>query len=252
MIRAILIDDSPEARESLRADLQQYCPQVQLVGEADSMRTGLDAIRNTQPNLVFLDIQLGDGDGFQLLDQLGKTQARIIFTTGLSDQAIRAIKFSALDYLLKPIDADDLVAAVEKFDVESKRFANENLSLLADLLQQQTKSPAEKLKRLALNSADRVHVINTAEIIRCESERNYTTFFMQNGKQIVVTRTLKEYEELLDPLGFVRVHHSHLINLNQLKEFVKADGGYAIMNDGAQVPVSVRKKDDLLHALGLS
>ncbi|MGL4595905.1 MAG: LytR/AlgR family response regulator transcription factor, partial [Bacteroidia bacterium] len=103
-----------------------------------------------------------------------------------------------------------------------------------------------------LNSADRVHVINTSEIVRCESERNYTTFFMQNGKQIVVTRTLKEYEELLEPLGFVRVHHSHLINLNQLKEFVKADGGYAIMNDGAQVPVSVRKKDDLLHALGLS
>ncbi|MGL4599744.1 MAG: LytR/AlgR family response regulator transcription factor, partial [Bacteroidia bacterium] len=141
MIRALLIDDSPEARDSLRADLQRWCPQVQLVGEADSMRGGLDAIRNTQPDLVFLDIQLGDGDGFQLLDLLGKTQARIIFTTGLSDQAIRAIKFSALDYLLKPIDPDDLVAAVEKFDAESKRFANENLNLLADLLKQQTKTP---------------------------------------------------------------------------------------------------------------
>lgn len=252
MIKAVIVDDSPEARESLSADLKRWCSEtVKIAGEAGSMKEGLKVLRELKPDVVFLDIQLGDGDGFSLLEQLGETSTKVIFTTGMDNYGIRAIKFSALDYLLKPVDPDELVAAVEKLEGEQKKQSiSENLKLLAEHLRPTGES--SKLKRLALNSSDRVQVVNIADIIRCESERNYTTFFLKDKKQIVVTKTLKEYEELLEPNGFVRVHHSHLINLEHLKEFVKHDGGYALMDDNAQVPVSVRKRDDLMHALGLS
>jgi two-component system LytT family response regulator len=250
MIKAVIVDDSPEARESLSADLKRWCPDVQLIGQAGSMADGLKMLRELQPDVVFLDIDLGDGDGFGLLEQLGETETKVIFTTGMDNFGIRAIKFSALDYLLKPVDADELVAAVEKLSTEKqKQSISENLKLLSEHFRS---SGTTSLKRLALNSADRVQVVNISDIIRCESERNYTTFFLKDKKQIVVTKTLKEYEDLLEPSGFVRVHHSHLINLEHLKEFIKHDGGYALMDDNAHVPVSVRKKDDLLKALGLS
>lgn len=248
MIKAILVDDSSDARTALLADLQRWCPQVHVIAQAGSMQEGLQVLRQLPCDVVFLDIQLGDGDGFQLLEQLGQLNAQVIFTTGLDNHGIRAVKFSALDYLLKPVDPDELVIAVQKLEARQQQPITENLRLLSEQLRQ----PSPALKRLALNSADRVHVVHVADIIRCESERNYTTFFLREGKPIVVTRTLKEYEELLEPSGFVRVHHSHLINLEHLRTFMKNDGGYAVMIDGSNVPVSVRKKDDLLQALGLS
>lgn len=246
MIRAVIIDDSHEARQTLAADLAECCPQVQLVAQAGSMREGLDVIRAQQPELVFLDIELGDGDGFQLLEQLGQTKSKVIFTTGMDTYGIRAVKFSALDYLLKPVDPDELAAAVRKFEEQRSVSPDESIRLLIEQLR-----PGATPKRLALNSADRVHVINIDDIVRCTSERNYTLFFLLSKKQILVTKTLKEYEELLEPNGFVRVHHSHLINMAHLKEFVKSDGGYALMTDGSNVPVSVRKREELMKALGL-
>jgi len=250
MIKAVIVDDSPEARQSLSADLEKYCPDVHLAAEAGSMKEGLKVLREINPDVVFLDIQLGDGDGFSLLEQLGETTSKIIFTTGLDSHGIRAIKFSALDYLLKPVDPDELVSAVEKLKEEkNKRSVSENIRLLAEQIRP---SALKNVQRLALNSADRVHVVNLDDIIRCESERNYTTFFLKDKKQIVVTKTLKEYEDLLEPNGFVRVHHSHLINLAHLKEFVKNDGGYALMDDSSHVPVSVRKREDLMRALGIN
>ncbi|CAN5425845.1 LytTR family DNA-binding domain-containing protein [soil metagenome] len=250
MIKAVIVDDSPEARESLSADLKRWCPDVHLLAQAGSMAEGLKVLRELKPDVVFLDIQLGDGDGFGLLEQLGETDTKVIFTTGMDNFGIRAIKFSALDYLLKPVDPDELIAAVEKLAGEKKKQSiAENIKLLTEHLHPATNG---NIKRLALNSADKVQVINIVDIVRCESERNYTTFFMKDKKQIVVTKTLKEYEDLLEPSGFVRVHHSHLINLDHLKEFIKQDGGYALMDDGSHVPVSVRKKEDLLRALGLN
>lgn len=249
MIKAVLIDDSAEARNSLADDLARHCPGVKIIAEADSVSSGLEALAKNNPDVVFLDIQLGDGTGFDILEQIGKISAHVIFTTGLDTHGIRAIKFSALDYLLKPVDPDELVAAVKK--IEEQQQANpalESLQLLAENLRQAKSSS----KRIALNSADRVHVVNIEDIIRCTSERNYTIFFLKGGKQIVVTRTLKEYEELLEPSGFVRVHHSHLISLEHLREFVKADGGYALMSDNSHVPVSVRKREELMKALGLN
>jgi two-component system LytT family response regulator len=249
MIKAVIVDDSPEARESLQADITRWVPDVNIISTAGSMKEGLAKLKELKPDVVFLDIQLGDGDGFSLLEQLGTTDTHVIFTTGLDSEGIRAIKFSALDYLLKPVDPDELVAAVEKLkEAQKKQSIAENIKLLGEHLRGSSKP---EVRRLALNSADKVQVVRVDEIIRCESERNYTTFFLKDGKQIVVTRTLKEYEELLEPLGFVRVHHSHLINLEFLKEFIKSDGGYALMTDKAQVPVSVRKRDDLMKALGM-
>jgi two-component system, LytTR family, response regulator len=250
MIKAVIVDDSPQARESLTADISRWCPDVTITATAGSMKEGLSRLKELKPDVVFLDIQLGDGDGFSLLEQLGATETHVIFTTGLDSEGIRAIKFSALDYLLKPVDPDELVTAVEKLkEAQKKQSFGENIRLLAEHLG--AKSARTEVRRLALNSSDKVQVVRVDEIIRCESERNYTTFFLKDGKQIVVTRTLKEYEELLEPLGFVRVHHSHLINLEFLKEFIKSDGGYALMTDKAQVPVSVRKRDDLMKALGM-
>jgi two-component system, LytTR family, response regulator len=247
MMKAILIDDSADAREALKADITRWCPQLTILGEASGMAEGLQLLRTVTCDVIFLDIQLGDGDGFQLLEQLGTTNARIIFTTGLDNFGIRAIKFSALDYLLKPVDPDELIAAVNKLENLQAPPA-ENLRLFKE----QYNQPAQNLRRLALNSSDRVHVVQINNIVRCESDRNYTTFYLLNAKPIVVTRTLKEYEDLLEPSGFVRVHHSHLINLEHLKTFMKNEGGYAVMSDGSNVPVSVRKKEDLLKALGLS
>jgi len=249
MIKAVIVDDAPEARQSLFADIQRWCPEVEIVTMAGSMKEGLAMLRQHQPDVVFLDIQLGDGDGFTLLEQLGETETQVIFTTGLDSEGIRAIKFSALDYLLKPVDPDELTNAVAKLkEARKNQSLSENIKLLAEHL---NTNGTAAVRRLALNSADKVQIVRVDEIIRCESERNYTTFFLKGGKQIVVTRTLKEYEELLEPLGFVRIHHSHLINLEYLKEFIKADGGYTIMSDGAHVPVSVRKREDLMKAIGI-
>ena len=249
MFKAIIIDDSDDARASLNDDIQKNCPGLTVIHEANSVATGIEALKKFKPDVVFLDIQLGDGTGFDILEFIGKTDTQVIFTTAMDNQGIKAIKFSALDYLLKPIDTDELITAVNKLSsgTAASHSLLENLQVLTENLRQNSNAP----KRIALNSADRVHVITVDEIIRCTSERNYTIFFLKGGKQIVVTRTLKEYEEMLEPSGFVRIHHSHLINLAHLREFVKADGGYALMVDNSHVPVSVRKREELMKALGL-
>lgn len=250
MIKAVIIDDIERSRASLADDLKRYCPDVTIVGEGDSVKTGLTVIKQYRPDVVFLDIQLEDGNGFNILEQIDKTDFKVIFTTGSDEYGIKAVKFSALDYLLKPIDPDELIAAVTKLRKareEEPADIKENLSVLIENL----KNINNSSKRIALNSADRVHVVNVTDIIRCESQRNYTLFYLHGNKQILVTKTLKEFEEMLADSGFVRIHHSHLINISYLKEFVKSDGGYAIMTDNSQVPVAVRKKEHLMQLLGL-
>lgn len=250
MIRAIIVDDIQRSRASLADDLKRYCPEVEVIAEAASVKTGVDAIKKHKPDVVFLDIQLEDGNGFNILEQVGKADFKVIFTTGSDEYGIKAVKFSALDYLLKPIDPEELVAAVGKLKEASqaeKEGIKDNISVLIENL----KNINNSSRRIALNSADRVHVVNVSDIIRCESQRNYTLFYIKGNKQILVTRTLKEFEDMLEDSGFVRVHHSHLINISYLKEFVKSDGGYALMTDGSEVPVAVRKKEHLLQLLGL-
>jgi len=246
MFKALVIDDVDNFRLSLIHDLEQYCPQIRIVGEANSVKSAIDEIADKKPDVIFLDIQLGDGLGFEILEQLGEFNFQIIFTTALDSYGIKAIKFSALDYLLKPIDPDELVAAVNKLEKSAKKDTiKDSINLLLDNMKDI--KPANK--RIALNSADKVHMVYINDIIRCESDGSYTVFHLKNKEQIVVTRNLKEYENMLEDYSFIRVHHSHLINFAYLKEYVKKDGGYAVMTDNSQVPVSFRKKNNLMDMI---
>jgi len=247
MIKAIIIDDIDNSRLTLKHDLDKYCPAIKVIGEGDSVKSGLEVIEKNDPDVVFLDIQLGDGTGFNILEKLGKFTFKVIFTTALDSYGIKAIKFSALDYLLKPIDPDELISAVQKLDQFSgKDNIKDNIQVLLENL----KDIKPNQKRIALSSADKIHMVYVKNIVRCESHRNYTMFFLNDNEQILVTKTLKEFENLLEEYSFVRVHHSHLINLSYLKEYDKRDGGTAIMSNGSNVPVSFRKRDRLLKLLG--
>lgn len=248
MIKAVVIDDTEKARVALKSDLSAYCKNVTVVGEADGVASGVALLVELKPDLAFLDIRMGDGTGFDLLEKLKaypQVKSKIIFTTAYDEYAIKAFKFSAIDYLLKPVDVDDLVAAVKKCNAQTPE--THPLDFLLDSI----KDLQAGAKRIALCSAEKIQIVSLSEIICCESQRNYTLFYLTEHRQILVTKTLKEYDEMLCDYGFVRVHHSNLINLKHLKEFVKIDGGYAIMSDKSQVPVSVRKRDDLLKALGV-
>jgi two-component system LytT family response regulator len=243
---AIIIDDVDNSRLTLAHDLAQYCPQIKIIGEANSVKTAISEISEKKPDVVFLDIQLGDGLGFEILESIKDFDFQVIFTTALDSYGIKAIKFSALDYLLKPIDPDELVEAVNKLEKNTK---TDNIKDSINLLLNNIKDIQPSHKRIVLNSADKVHMVYITDIIRCESQGSYTIFHLKSKEQIVVTKNLKEYENLLEEYSFIRVHHSHLINFAYLKEFVKKDGGYAVMTDNTQVPVSFRKKNDLLDMI---
>jgi two-component system, LytTR family, response regulator len=248
MIQAVIIDDIENSRLTLADDLKTYCPDIQLIGQADSVKTGVELIIKVKPAIVFLDIELSDGTGFDILENLEKIDFKVIFVTGLDSYGIKAIKFSALDYLLKPVDPDDLVKAVDKYKTDEKQY---DFKANVDYLLENIRGTKPKFKRIALNSAEKVNMVNIDDILRCESQSNYTLFHLKDKETILVTKSLKEYENMLEEYSFIRVHHSHLINLNYLKEFIKTDGGYAVMTDGSNVPVSVRKRDNLLRELGL-
>jgi two-component system LytT family response regulator len=251
MIKALIIDDVEKARSALKSDIKTYCPNVQVIGEADGVESGLQLIKSTTPDVIFLDIRMSDGSGFDLIAKLrqqGTISFQIIFTTAYDEYAIKAFKFSAIDYLLKPVDHEDLIQAVQKIKVQDvQNSLKENMELLLESM----KGIKTSNKRIALNSVDKVQVVNVDDIIQCESQKNYTLFYLTNKKQVLVTRTLKEFEDMFEGDNFLRVHHSHLINVKHLKEYIKTDGGYALMSDGSQIPVSVRKKEQLLSLLGL-
>lgn len=247
MIKSVIIDDVEKARVALRSDLDDYCPNVQIVGEADDVQSGCDVILQTSPDLVFLDIKMGDGSGFDLLEKLRDSDKKfnVIFTTAYDQYAIKAFKYSALDYLLKPIDPDDLTAAIDKLEHKSSTPLVENQY---QFLMEQIKSiqTSKAPQRIALSSTEKIQIVNIKDIIRCEASGNYTYFYTTDGQKIIVSKTMKEYVDILEEQDFVRVHHSHLINMDQVKEFVKIDGTYLLMKNGHEVPVSVRKKEELM------
>jgi two-component system, LytTR family, response regulator len=245
---ALIVDDVENSRLTLAHDLQAYCPQIRVVGQADGVKSALEKINMLKPEVVFLDIEMGDGTGFDLLTQLPEISFQIIFTTALDSYGIKAIKFSALDYLLKPIDPDELMKAVQKLSANEKsKSMQESINIL---LENMKGGPAPGNKRIAIHSLEKVHMINIDDIIRCESQGAYTIFHLKQKEQLLATKNLKEFEDLLEPYNFVRVHHSHLINFSHLREYVKKDGGYAIMIDKSEVPVSFRKKNALLDMIG--
>jgi len=246
MIRGIIVEDEKHSRETLRGMLDRYCKNVIIIAEAENYRGGLDAIKANSPDVVFLDIQMPDGSGFRMLEELGEINFDIIFTTAFDQFAIKAIRYSALDYLLKPIDPEELVRAVKKVEQKiSNQQVNQNIQVLLDNIKSKEAEP----HKIALSTSEKIHVIETDQIIRCESDNYYTNFFLTDGKKILVSKTLKENEELLSGHNFIRPHKSHLVNVKYIKGFLKIDGGYIEMTDGSRIPVSRRKREQIIEVI---
>lgn len=245
-IRAIIIDDEEGARESLANILKDYFDNVEVVGKAASADNGVKLINEYHPDLVFLDIEMPKGNAFDLLEHFENIDFDIIFVTAYDQYAIKAIKFSALDYLLKPIDIDELGAAIQKFDDKThKRTTNQRLQTLLQNLN------AENKKKVAIPDSEGLVFVNLDDIVRCESDGNYTHIILNNGKNILASRTLGEYEEMFSEENFSRVHRSHLINLNHIDKYIKGEGGYAVMTDGSHVEISRRKRAEFMEKLSL-
>lgn len=240
MKRAIIIDDIENARISLRRDLEDFCSGIEVLGEADGVVSGARLIREVEPDIVFLDIQMKDGSGFDLLEIIGDFSFALIFTTSSDAHAIRAFRFSAVDYLLKPIDVEQLQMAVAK----AGNTSVERIDLLR-------KNLSGGKKRLALNSQERIDVIAIEEIVRLESSGSYTTFVLSDKRELVVTKTLKEFDDLLSDDGFIRAHQTHLVNPHYIRSFIKSDGGYLKLTNGTEIPVSSRKRSEVMRSLGV-
>jgi len=243
MLRTIIIDDEAHMRQALEKLVSQYCPNVKIVAKANGVKSGVEAIKKHHPDLVLLDIKMDDGTGFDLLKQLETVDFRVIFITAYDQYAIKAFKFSALDYLLKPVDADDLVQAVNKAEMLVMKDLKTQLATLED----NTQSDDQSKKKIILKTFDNIHLVKISDIIYCESDVNYTNFYLENGNKIIVSVTLKEYDEMLSEYGFFRVHKSFLINLGYIDRFEKAEGGYIILANEHKVPVASRKREQLLE-----
>ena len=249
MITALLIDDDSNLRNGMKSLLSRYAPEIEIIGEAESVETGTALLLQNPPQVVFLDIHLGDGSGFDLLEEVnkrGKVSSQIVFITAHEQYAIKAFRFSALDFLLKPVDPDELQKVIDKLKQVIDK--NDNVAHI-DLLLENIRKKVDNFKRIALSNSDGIHLFDISDIIRCESEDNYTKFYIKNNKPILISKTLKEYEDLLTEHGFERIHQSHLINLAYLKSYIKKDGGYVVMADNSNLPISQRKKDRLQELL---
>ena len=234
-MQSMIIDDEAPNRENLHALLHRYCPDVTVVAEAGSIETGVTLLRKHRPELLFLDIQLHGHSGFELLKQLEHIDFEIIFVTAYDQYGIQAIKFSALDYLLKPIDVEELQAAVQKARVKlSQRKTNDRLESLVSYL----KSGKETPPVIALPLQEEIRYVPVSDIIRCEASNTYTYFYLQGGEKILVSQTLKEYDSLLRTHGFLRTHQSHLVNPHYVKSWIREDGGLLLLKDTTKIPVS--------------
>jgi two-component system, LytTR family, response regulator len=246
MINAIIVDDEETSRDTLSQLIQMYCPEVKVMALCDSAPNAQKAIEKLKPNLVFLDIEMPFQNGFSLLEEIKYPTFHVIFTTAYNHYAIKAIKYSALDYLLKPVDGEELVAAIDKIKQleKNKTLPIQDFEILLSNLQAKGREV-----KIAVPTFDGLQMINTKDIIKCIAHESYTQIVLENRTQLVVSKILKEYEELLSDLNFFRVHHSCLINLSHVVKYVKGEGGYVIMTDGESVEVSRRKKSELLNNL---
>lgn len=246
MLRAIVIDDIEAIRTNNIAVIKAACPNIAIIGQAESVDSGVKIIKQLSPDIVFLDVELPDGTGFDVLQKLKPLNFKVIFITGYEDFAIRAFRFSAIDYLLKPVNPNELAEAVKKAEdaLNKDQFDVKLSNLFANL------ERPKNLQKLVLKTSDRIYSVNIQDIVNCESDKNYTTFNFINAPKLVVSTNLKEYETLLMPYGFFRTHKSHLINMAYFDHFIKTDGGNrVVMNNKLTLPLSVRKKDEFMVLL---
>jgi len=243
VLRTIVIDDERHIRQSLTEMLKMSCPNVKLVAQADGVKTGWEAIQKYHPDLVLLDIRMKDGTGFDLLEQFENIDFKIIFITAYDEYAIKAIKFSALDYLLKPVDPEDLKIAVEK----ANEITQKELKAKLDTLSTNLKTKDQDKKKIILKTLDNIYLVRVRDIIHIEGDGRYSTIYLDSGENVIVSVNLKYYQEMLEDYGFFRAHKSHLINLDRIHRFEKADGGYVVLNNNSKIPVATRKKDELIE-----
>lgn len=243
---AVIVDDEKHCQDALSGILQRNHPEIELVGIASSVEEGLELLGRTKPDILFLDIEIGHRTGFELLQALGPTRPHVIFQTAHEGYAVKAIRFSALDYLLKPVDPDELTAALGK--VKSATRNTQDPDLFRALLHNLS-GAANGPSKIALPVAEGLEMVDPRNILYCESDSNYTVVHQQDQKRLLITRTLKQFEDMLAEQGFVRVHHSFLINTRHVKKYIRGEGGEVIMNDGTNVAVSRRKKQELMDSL---
>jgi two-component system LytT family response regulator len=241
-MNVIIIDDESSGRKTIRSFITKYANNLNIVAEADSVKTGTQVIQTHQPDVVFLDVRMNDGTGFNLLEGLHVINFQVIFITAYEEHAIKAFKHSAVDYLLKPLDPDDFIASVSK--LKKKNKLEEIEQQVAMLLQNHN-----KIEKIALPTLSGLNMIKIADIVHCESDNNYTNFHLLNGSKLLVSRTLKEYDEILTPSGFYRTHKSHLVNVKFITEYIKGEGGIVKLENGDHVEVSRRKKEGLMKVL---
>lgn len=244
-LTAAIVEDEQANRENLLRMLGTCCPQIKIVAICSSVAEARILLPETKPDILFLDIRLGGDTGFSLLESLRDISFEVIFVTAYDSYAIQAIRFSALDYLLKPLDSAELIHAVEKaVQIILRKQENKRMQNLL-----QNTCTLDKQKKIALSVADKIEFVEIGSIVRCESESNYTTFYLKSGEKLIVSKTLKEFDELLTPYNFLRVHQSHLINLDEIKSFIKSDGGYIRMKDGSSVSISRQRRNYVMEVL---
>ncbi|MDX2173212.1 MAG: LytTR family DNA-binding domain-containing protein [Bacteroidota bacterium] len=243
-MKVLVIDNELSIRESLVSAIRVFCPQIEDIEEADGVESGKEKILSYQPDLVFLDVELGNGTGMDLLSQLQKITFNVIFITAHNKYAIDAFKFSAIDFLLKPIDPEELIRSVNRAE---KKNNNDNLLKQLTILKSEYTNTSLLDKKIVLSEQDSIHIIKSSDIIYCSSEGNYTTFYTNSREaKIVISKNMKVFEEMLSPLGFIRVHNSYLVNINKIEKYDKGDGGFLYVNGGTKIPVSQRKKELLM------
>lgn len=246
MINTIIIDDEAKGRLALRQKLTDYCPQIKIVAEAANGQDGLLLLNHHKPELIFLDIEMPGMNGFEMLNEIKDKNFHLIFTTAYDQYAIKAIKYAAFDYLLKPVDIEELKLAVEKIAATSAI----NTKVQAELLRQNIQQPKKNLYKLAIPTLDGLLFFDMNNIIHLEASSNYTNIYLIDKSKIIASKTLKDFEELLPDDIFFRTHHSHIINLNFIKRYIKGDGGQIELQNGTFIEVSRRKKEEFLKAIG--
>ena len=242
--KVLIIDDENRTRDFVKKMIDSFQLDLEVFTDGENVETGIEAINRIQPDIVFLDIQMPDGTGFDVLNSLETKKFEVIFITAYQEYAIKAIKFSALDYILKPIDAEELHSAI-LIAIDSVDFKKEDLQYEA---LENNIQPGNR-RKLVLKTQECVYIVDLMEIIRCEADKNYTFFFLNSGKKILVSRTLKDFETMLNGYGFFRIQQSHLINLDYLDRYDKHQGGAIIMKDGSALPLSPAKKDQFFKLL---
>lgn len=242
MKRAIIIDDEEKSRTTLSSFISKYCPSLQVVGTADGVASGIESFKKHTPDIIFLDIEMDDGTGFDVIESLKEFTFDVIFVTAYNEYALKAFRYSAIDYLLKPINPEQLIHAVGKL-TDDGRLSQIEKKLETLLLNKNS------LQKIAFPSMEGLRLEKIDDIAYCASDNYYTNVYLKNGEKLVVSKTLKEYDQMLQEEGFFRIHQKFLVSISFISKYLKADGGYLTLENGIELPVSRRKKDELLKLI---